>query len=66
MKTFLGALKSRTMQFNSFVFVIGILALPEFIALLPASLLPYITLVTVVGNMYLRTVTTESLAAKVK
>lgn len=46
--------QSKTVWFNVVVFVVAFLALPEFVRLLPPSLLPYDVLGGVVGNLVLR------------
>ena len=47
-------LRSKTLWFNTITFLLAIVALPEFISLLPVTALPYITLVGSMGNMILR------------
>lgn len=47
-------LSSKTVWFNTVVFLIGVLALPEFVHVLPASWLPYDVLGGAVGNLILR------------
>ena len=46
--------QSKTVWFNLVVFVIGVLALPEFVRVLPATWLPYDVLGGAVGNLILR------------
>ncbi len=46
---------SKTFWFNLVTFVVALAAVPDFISLLPASVLPYLPFVSVVGNMVLRT-----------
>lgn len=47
-------LASKTVWFNVISFVLALVALPEFISILPATALPYIAVLTSVGNMVLR------------
>ncbi len=47
-------LSSKTVWFNGILFVIGLLALPELVHVLPASVLPYDILGGAVGNLILR------------
>ena len=46
---------SKTIWWNVIVFVVAVLALPEFIAILPPQLLPISVFIGAVGNMILRT-----------
>jgi hypothetical protein len=46
--------KSKTVWLNSITFVLAVMALPEFISIIPASALPYITFINVLGNTVLR------------
>jgi len=46
---------SKTLWFNAIMFVLAVLALPQFIALLPVSWLTYIATITAIGNLILRT-----------
>lgn len=47
--------QSKTFWLNLIVFVLVILTLPQFVALLPAAALPYIALLGAIGNAALRT-----------
>jgi hypothetical protein len=46
--------QSKTVWFNIIVFIVGFGALPQFVAVLPVSWLPYVVLVGAVGNYILR------------
>jgi hypothetical protein len=48
-------LSSKTLWFNVIMFVLFVISIPEFIPLLPAPLLPWIGILTTVGNYILRT-----------
>ena len=52
--------KSKTFWFNSITLLLAIIALPDFVSLLPDTLLPYIALVGSMGNLVLRTFFTSS------
>ena len=45
---------SKTVWFNIITAVCLVFALPEFISVLPATAIPYITLAGAIGNMILR------------
>lgn len=45
---------SKTFWLNFISFIVVILAIPEFTALIPATWLPVIALVNAAGNMWLR------------
>lgn len=64
MKTFLGALKSKTMWFNLITGVLAVLALPEIVALIPATYLGKLLIINAVGNLILRMLTNQPLSAK--
>jgi len=55
--------KSRTLWLNIISAVLAILALPEFISVLPVSALPYIALASAIGNMILRVISTKSISS---
>ena len=65
-KSFLGALKSKTMWFNAITFVLAVLSLKEVVAVLPASFIPHLVFINAIGNLILRTVTNQPLSGKVK
>lgn len=46
---------SKTFWLNAIAFVLVVLALPQFVSILPASAMPYIALLAAVGNTALRT-----------
>lgn len=66
LKIFLGSLKSKTMWFNTITGLLAVLALPEIVAIIPSAWLPAMIIINSVGNLILRTITNESLAAKIK
>lgn len=47
--------KSKTFWFNATTLVLAIIALPDFVSILPATLLPYLGFIASVGNLVLRT-----------
>ena len=47
--------KSKTFYFNAITLVLAIIALPDFVSILPGTLLPYLAFVNAVGNLVLRT-----------
>lgn len=47
---------SKTEWLNIIALVLAVLAIPEFVAVVPTAWLPYIALLTAVGNMILRTI----------
>lgn len=61
-----GAFLSKTIYFNLIVLVLAILTLPEFVAVIPVGFLPYLGIITAVGNIILRAITGQPLAGKVK
>lgn len=46
--------QSKTFWFNVVTFVLGVLALTEFVSVLPKTAAPYIALANAVGNLILR------------
>lgn len=54
--------ESRTLRFNLLALVVFALATPEAGKVIPTKYLPYVGLVVVVGNKYLRLKTSESIA----
>lgn len=50
-------LGSNTFWFNAVSFTVFVLALPQFVAVVPVSWLPYVGLVAAIGNGWLRTIT---------
>lgn len=52
---------SKTLWFNIISGIVALLALPEFISLITEDALPYIALITALGNMILRGITTAPL-----
>lgn len=55
--------QSKTIWLNIITGVLAILALPEFISLLPVSELPYVALVNAVGNAILRMINTTTISS---
>jgi len=53
--------ESKTLWFNLITLVIAVLALPEFLSLLPEDKMPYIAVVNAIGNAVLRLYTTQEL-----
>jgi hypothetical protein len=47
-------IRSRTFWLNLVSFGLALLALPDFISLVPQFWLPYVGLINAVGNLYLR------------
>ena len=66
MNTLLGALKSKTMWFNTITLLLAVLSLQEVVAILPQEALRYIVIVNGVGNLILRVLTNQPLSGKVK
>lgn len=58
--------QSKTVWFNLVTAVLAVLALPEFVHLVPTSWLPYIGLVSAIGNTVLRSVSTQPLGSPFK
>jgi hypothetical protein len=56
--------RSRTLWWNALALVAAVLALPEVVAVLPATWLPTIGAVIAVGNILLRLNTSEGLRAR--
>ena len=54
----------RTILFNALSFAVLLLAMPEFIAVLPPEWVPWAALGNVLGNMALRYVTTTPMGQK--
>lgn len=52
---------SKTLWLNIVSLFLAILALPEFISVLPVSALPYIALLNALGNMALRFITNQAI-----
>lgn len=52
---------SKTLWLNIVSLVLAILALPEFVSVLPVSALPYIALLNALGNMALRFITNQAI-----
>lgn len=50
---------SKEFWLNFISFILLVLALPEFISLVPVEAIPYIALITAVGNLALRTLLTS-------
>lgn len=48
-------LSSKTLYFNVLMFVLFVFSIPEFLNLIPIEVMPYIGLLTTVGNYALRT-----------
>lgn len=48
-------LSSKTLWFNTIMFVLFVVSLPEFITLLPVEVMPYLGLFTTIVNYILRT-----------
>ena len=47
-------LQSKTVWFNLITFVLALIALPSFISILPASIIPDIAIINSIGNLILR------------
>lgn len=45
---------SKTVYFNVIVFIVAILAMPEFISVIPEVYLPFVVLIGALGNLILR------------
>lgn len=52
---------SKALWFNFLTGVLAVLALPEFVALVPSEALQYLAMINAVGNMLLRLITSERL-----
>jgi hypothetical protein len=48
-------LSSKTLWFNVIMLVLFVLSIPELVALLPITALPWIGIITTIGNYILRT-----------
>lgn len=46
--------QSKTVYFNVIVFIVAILAMPEFISVIPEVYLPFVVLIGALGNLILR------------
>lgn len=51
--------KSKTFWWNIISALVAIFALPEFISIIPSAYLPVIGLVSAIGNLILRMITTQ-------
>lgn len=54
----------RTIIFNALNSAVPILSIPEFAGVIPVEWLPYHALFVVLGNMYLRKITTTPMGKK--
>ena len=53
---------SKTIWFNIISGAVAIFALPEFISVLPAVVLPYVALLNAIGNTVLRFITDKGIS----
>lgn len=55
-------LTSRTVQFAALTVIVGILALPEVVDIIPLRWMPFITAIVGIGNFLLRLITVRPVA----